>query len=111
MSEVELHIGKLKKIDLNGLSAEEWCKQKCDQLGYDVDYTYDSYQEALAIKSDKYIVVNNKVYEIDEKSLDPYDGIDEFYDNGDGTYSYIMEFYNGGTCLLECLESNLENIE
>ena len=35
---------------------------------------------------------------------------DAFKDNGDGTYDYFMEFYNGGCCLSECLEYELEKL-
>ena len=31
-------------------------------------------------------------------------------DNGDGTYDYFMEFYNGGCCLGECIEYELEKL-
>ena len=31
--------------------------------------------------------------------------------NNDGTYSYIMQFYNGGTCLSEMLEDGIKNIK
>lgn len=31
MSYTELHIGKIKKVDLNGLTVEEWCKNECEK--------------------------------------------------------------------------------
>jgi hypothetical protein len=31
--------------------------------------------------------------------------------NEDGTFDFIAQFYNGGTCLEECLEEELENLQ
>jgi hypothetical protein len=30
--------------------------------------------------------------------------------NEDGTITFVMQFYNGGTCLSECIEEELEKI-
>lgn len=32
MSEMERHIGKIKKVDLNNYTVEGWCEQKCKTL-------------------------------------------------------------------------------
>lgn len=46
MSEVVRHIGKVRKVDLKGLSIEEWCKAKCIELGIE-KHQYNSYEETL----------------------------------------------------------------
>jgi hypothetical protein len=57
---------------------------------------------------DKFYVVNGNIYEtIEHKEVDE---ASFFKDNGDGTYDYFMEFYNGGCCLGECLEYELEKL-
>ena len=33
MSDVEIHIGKLRKVDLNNKSLEDWCKEQCSLKG------------------------------------------------------------------------------
>lgn len=57
-----------------------------------------------------YLVHENKVYEVKDKELEGYSDIYTMYPNNDGSYSYIMKFYNGGTCLSECLLSKLNNL-
>ena len=58
----------------------------------------------------KFYVVKGNIYEtIEDKEVD--DDASFLKDNGDGTYDYFMEFYNGGTCLSECLENELEKLK
>jgi uncharacterized protein with von Willebrand factor type A (vWA) domain len=35
----------------------------------------------------------------------------EMEPNTDGTVSFTMRFYNGGTCLSECIEEGLEKLK
>ena len=54
-------------------------------------------------------VVKGNVYEtIEDKEVD--NDASFLKDNGDGTFDYFMEFYNGGTCLAECIEYELEKL-
>ena len=56
----------------------------------------------------KFYVVNGAVYETIE---DVEVGDSSFLnDNGDGTYDYFMEFYNGCTWLGECIENELKKL-
>ena len=58
----------------------------------------------------KFYVVNGNIYEtIEDKEVE--DDASFLKDNGDGTYDYFMEFYNGGTCLSECLENELKKLK
>lgn len=82
MSEMERHIGKIRKVDLVNYTIEEWCEKKCKSIGIGLDECYKSYE--------------------DISILTP---------NNDGTYSYIMQFYNGGACLSEMLEDGIKNIK
>ena len=134
---MELHIGKLKRVDLSKYDnniekffEEQYRKTFTDlseqeiQDAYQrvVDYNYrgnkgpweylfqDNYLDEFM--EDKYYVVNGMVYEtIEEEELDPYDDFSKLKDNGDGTYDYLMTFYNGGTFLRECIENELEKLK
>jgi hypothetical protein len=106
MSEVELHIGTLQEIDTTPLNAEGWCKVKCVELGIKKD-PYESYVEALTFKR-PIICLNNRMYYISDKKLESCD-VSEIYKNPNGTYNYVIEFYNGGTDLREMLEEAIKN--
>lgn len=137
MSEMEIHVGKLKRVDLSNYDNNiekffeeqfrktftEFTEQEIqDAYQRAVDYNYrgnkgpweflfqDTYCDEFM--EDKYYVVNGSIYEIiEEEELDPYDDISILKDNGDGTYDYFMTFYNGGTCLRECIEYELEKLK
>ena len=134
MSNYEKHIGKLKIVDLSEFDndIERFFESECrkmfvdkteneiqkmyqdsvnykyrrnrgpwEYLFFDTCYNFDMYN--------KFYVVNGNIYEtIEDKEID--DDASFLKDNGDGTYDYFMEFYNGGTCLSECIEYELENL-
>lgn len=114
MSEMERHIGKVKPIDLQGMNAEEWSKKKCEELGIaDNIKWYDSYEETLLNEShDKPIVkVNDEFWEvIEDREEDDYNDISIMRPNRDGTFDFLFQFYNGGTCLSEMLECEIKKI-
>lgn len=110
MSRVERHVGKLRKIDLNGLSVEEWCKKCCASKGmtelgeWDDDFT----SLLLSDFSDEYIQVDNDIYEIiEDKEEEESDFFINITESPEGVISYVTQFYNGGTCLSEMLEYGL----
>jgi hypothetical protein len=133
MSDYEKHIGKLKKVDLSEYnnSTEKFFEEQYRKLFPDLeeceiqsaytlaeDYKYRRNRgpwEYLFFDNcydfdmeDKFYVVNGNIYEtIEDKEVDE---ASFFKDNGDGTYDYFMEFYNGGCCLGECLEYELEKL-
>jgi len=109
MSEVEIHIGKVRKIDLNGTPIDTWCKNKCEELGIELRSWHDGYIDALQDET-SYLVHKGNVYDVDDKEYEEYNDISEIYPNNDGSYSYVMKFYNGGTCLSGCLLSKLNNL-
>lgn len=136
MSEMEIHVGKLKRVDLSKYDnniekffEEQYRKTFTDLTEQEIQ---DAYQRAVDYKyrencgpweylfrdncddydiGYKHYVVNGIVYEtIEEEELDPYGDISILKDNGDGTYDYFMTFNNGGTCLEECIEYELEKL-
>lgn len=48
---------------------------------------------------------------IEDKEEEDTQDISILTPNNDGTYSYIMQFYNGGTCLNEMLEDSIKNLK
>jgi hypothetical protein len=111
MSRVETHIGRLKKVDLQGKSIEDWSKEKCIELGYSEKPTYHTlWSEYLKydILWQKIFFTKNDIWEVLESSEIGDNDIIILNDNPDGTKSYTMRFYNGGTCLCEILENMLE---
>ena len=116
MSEMEAHVGKLRKIRRNeGQSVEDWCREKCEDKGVPsmLPELYDSWKETLLYHLDFYeklFFVNDEIWEVfDHIDLDD-DDIYEMRPNPDGTISFVMRFYNGGTCLSECIEEGLEKL-
>jgi hypothetical protein len=108
MSHTEHHIGKLRKVEINeGYSVEDWCREKCQEAGIPtIPEYYDSWQETLKNVYETYFFVNDAVWEVfDHTEFE--DDIYKMVPNADGTISFIMSFYNGGTCLSECIEEGL----
>lgn len=114
MSYTELHIGKIKKVDLNGLTVEEWCKNECEKHNITLDKWNDTYKDALFSYQDpiKVVDVNGILWEIEDNEREEGDNnISVLTPNSDGTHNYVMQFYNGGTCLSEMLEDAIKDIK
>lgn len=112
MSEMETHVGKLRKIDRQGKSMEDWCMEKCMDEGItELHPSYTSWEELFIDDSyETYFIVDGEIWELfDHKDLNDYD-IYEMTPNPDGTVSFTMRFYNGGTCLSECIEEGLQEL-
>lgn len=112
MSQTEIHIGKLRRIELNE-SLESFYKRKLGELNITELRSYhNNWEDAFKDEfNEKYFIINNTVFEIfNHIEMDESDDIYDIKKNEDGTYSFIMKFYNGGTCLSECIEEGLEEI-
>ena len=112
MSQTEVHIGKLKKLE-GVIATEEWFKSKCVEQGRTELPIYQSWKgKFLGINQYKYFVVGDEVWEaVEHKKLDPDDDINYFVENTDGTITFITQFYNGGTYLEEVLEDELSKLK
>ena len=86
--------------DLGNTSS--WYSALCDGIA-DEKFKDDTWPIFGIVKKD------GELYEIieDKDFSDDGDFISHITDNGDGTYTYLMSFYNGGTCLSEMLEDAL----
>ena len=134
MSDYEKHIGKLKKIDLSKYdgSTEKFFEEQYRKLvphlseeklkdlysvseksGYRRNrgvWEYLFFDICIDFDMEgKFYVVNGAVYEnIEDREADD---LCFLKDNGDGTFNYAIEFYNGSTWLGECIEHELKKLK
>ncbi len=115
MSRVETYRGKLIKVP-NGsvpnvwpLSLEELCKKVLKENGFnEISKCSKSYTESIYDElDDKYVVLNNTLYEIEKEEIDCDDYFCHLKRNEDGSIDFYTQFYNGGTYLNEMLEDGL----
>jgi len=116
MSQMEYHLGKIKLLPrLNHESLDEQCKRVYSEKYPDLaaDEVNDDWIDILLFSShsyQKYIIHNNDLYEVfDHKEVEEDDC--ELKSIGDDTYEFRMAFYNGGTCLGECIGWELDRLE
>lgn len=114
MSQTELHIGKLKEVPLHkNQTLEDFYKLKLKEIGkIKLPSYFDSWEELFRDEFyKKYFIVNNRIFEaFEHEEKESYEGIYDIKENPDGTYSFIMQFYNGGTCLSECIEDEMSKV-
>lgn len=113
MSEVETHFGKLRKVETS-LTVENWCNNQCILAGIKEISPYNStWQEELLTEfGRKFFIVNGEIWEsVEHIEVDSGGDIDVMIPNEDGTITFVMQFYNGGTCLGECIEYGLKKLK
>ncbi len=110
MSEQQTKRGKFKEIDLQGKTIEEYCEEYCISR-YAVKEDYETWTDLFFdVNWDKFFIVDDRLFQIIEiENLDNtyYTQIDE---EVGGIYSFYSTYYNGGTCLTECLEDELKKM-
>jgi len=110
MSEVESYIGKLIPVDMDGKTLDEWIMNKLgiNELGY-----YENWLEALEDNHWKefHFDENSKIlYAVEKQELDP-ESMANVYRNDDGTYGFVVSFYNGGTYFGEVIQKGLDKVK
>lgn len=111
MSETERHVGKVKSIGSDKQIIEDWCKSKCEKLNI-VLGDYEDYKSALMaeVYPAVAIEIDGEMWEVfDEEEGDECFSI--FTPASDGEYNYVLQFYNGGTCLKEMLEEGIQKLK
>lgn len=122
MSDYEQHVGKIKPVERKYpesfydytkrafgevFKQEVWDEYEKSEKDGDDLYTLidrcDLDEKAFLIKDVWYMVT-------EAKEIDSYDDIQELLPQPDGSYIYIMRFYNGGTCLSEMLGEAIEKL-
>lgn len=111
MCEKQTQRGKFKEIDLQGKTIEEYCEEYCISRGEVKQHYYKTWRDFFFDRYwEEFFAVNDRLFQfIEIKNLDNdyYTQIDK---EGDGVYSFYSTYYDGGTCLTECLEYELEKM-
>jgi hypothetical protein len=108
MSDEELHIGKVKELDIpDGLT----CAQIKDILcvrGFKVSEAelVEGY-----IEDERLVYINGKLFEVLEDKNFEYSDVSFATKNSDGSISYVLKFYNGGTCFNEMIEEAVVKLQ
>lgn len=115
MSQVEVHIGRLLKVDkLEEESIENWCKEYCQQNGCEhLEGWYNNWEECFRnVFSNEFVIVNNNIYRIiEDKEFSDCEDIFEAYTNELGQIQYCLSYYNGGCGFGEAIETALKRME
>lgn len=121
MSDYETIKGKIRKINLQGLSVEEYAKRIVEEKGVELKidegpYFYTTYLEILKWYDDwtegQYISIDDELYLIYDKS--DFGSSADFINMtpiADDIYEFHTSFYNGGTCLTEMLEDEIKRLK
>lgn len=123
MSRTETHTGKIKVITMttkdtveyiNEYLSKYWEIEMSDNGRFYV-YETDAYNEEYWKKGIEfpYDVIEVKdqwwlIKFVKHKEFGEDENLEEIYLNEDGTYDFICQFYNGGTCLSEMIGYMLE---
>lgn len=113
MSEMEHHVGKLKKVDLQGQTVEEFAEKLFIERGTAERPSYNStwLEYLLEEYYEEYFIHGEDLYQaIEHKEQDEYDDINEYQLNEDGTISFVTKFYNGGASLSEMIGKGLSEL-
>lgn len=103
MSDYEAYTGKLIPT---GKTFEVFV----EEVGLEKDPWCDSLEEAFREKyEDVYLLVEDYIYKFDMEEIDPNELI-SITPNTDGSISFTVSYYNGGTCLDEVLTEGLLNL-
>ncbi len=108
MSETEMRAGKAKEVVFSqGVSFAQKMLH-LTELGYDVTEA-DENRNYLA--NGRLCIVNDRIFEILEEKEYDYEDVADATKNPDGTISYILKYYNGGTHRDEMLEMAIAKME
>lgn len=116
MSETKHYKGKLIEIlptknkSLKEISLDFLDKAEIIISPYEYEYHKGDYLKILCDEfSNKFLIYDNRLFEIIAKEIDVNDEILNVSYNGK-SYNFECRFYNGATCLSEMLENGLDNL-
>lgn len=113
MSDYETHYGKLRKVDLQEKTIEEFFEQKCREESIDPNEWYESFEELYQNSTNNYYTytrIGNDVWELFDHVRSGDLDHANLINNNDGSYTLSTTFYNGGTCLSEIIEEELSKL-
>ena len=114
MSQYEHIKGKIKLVDIQGISLEDTCMMALQREGIDPDPEYDPEQPyEMQIWDEcyhKFVVYDDNLYEVlDSEYVGDYD-IYNASMNADGTISFEVCFYSGGCSMEEAVGEALDRM-
>ena len=107
MSQQELHVGTLTEVKLKeGQTTIDLMKEIMDE--HNEKYGEDSSLETNFLEAciESYCLFENKIYKVVDTEFN--DDICLATKNDNGTISFVLGFYNGGTCFSEMLDEALK---
>ena len=119
MSRTELHIGKIKPIEkLESESFEGYTKRVFgDKFNQEVYDKYSEHEHTDELIDDcnlyeKVFLIQDRWWKTTEHQEmgDDFE-INQFILNEDGSYSFVMQFYNGECCFSEMIEEAVEKLK
>lgn len=113
MSYTEFHFGKLKIVPkLENETIEEQCKRISKKSELPNPKYYETWEEYFRENFYKdYIIVSGTMYKIyDHFNTDDDSYFFKILPNNEDSYTFVGCFYNGGTCLEECIEEELTKL-
>ena len=100
MSEYVRHKGKLKKISAD---YEDFAMREVRDS--ELEEYYSSWLECLLDTCrEQYIMINKELFSIENEEQSPEEDFYRLTENSDGTYTYEVQFYDGGSDLTEAIE-------
>jgi hypothetical protein len=103
MSRTEVHKGKAIPLNMDVFDFLTKHKDLVQSDYKDCDDIYEVFYNGLTCGYEKYILIDDMVWELDNRELDPY-GFSFAEKNPDGSFNYFVSFYNGGCCLQEAVQ-------
>lgn len=102
MSEIKTYVGKLIPVYTEEIE-EEIISRKLD-IESDKPTALDICEKFW----EDYIILGDILYRKEDVEIEG--DIQSFRPDGNGGFDYIMQFYNGATCLDECLEEGFNKL-
>lgn len=112
MSETVFMQGKLIPVKSESTDLEEIAMQVCSERGWVKDEDSDSYIEILREEGYKeYVVIGDVIFRVQVDHKDPYEGIFQASKNDNGSYDFLVRYYDGGCSFDEVVKKAIQNIE
>jgi hypothetical protein len=112
MSETVHYKGILTRVLPNeGETIQDIAKRILDHHNIEFDDCYDDYLECLQDNYYQgYVVLDDKIYEVEKKELDPDSSLFKAVLYSDGTIEFEVKYYNGGCGFGEAIDHAYDNI-
>lgn len=116
MSEMKRHFGKMRLLTKTTEETLDYIRQHNLESEFDIVNRETGELWYIEPKTGKYEILDKNGNEISLVEMIEHTEVPEDQDlwsytkNSDGTVSFAIEYYNGGTCLTECLSEIFEDL-